>query len=491
MSEDFRLVHLSDLHFSHGSIRKSDHSHCIERLSGIDRILSQISFDRLIVSGDISDRGDPESLNQAREWLLDSFGTGDKRRTGLRLRPDQLILVPGNHDAYNCEHASGSPLEHRQRSLANFNDIFSDHAFSHGLDCRYHWITKGQEAIFVGAVDSSFLGDKTLEHIPGLREQVVSRFSAIARGRWSCDQTERVLQWFDMGIRGRLPVDHDSEDLIDGLVFRKSLKILLMHHYIFEPPAHTDSISLRLCDKKAVFRNLAMADFDMLLCGHKHVADFQPVQYGSYFIDQRSRGRYLVNLFRRMIGIHTMPAHVSGKNGQLLAQRLVDLMNILVTRRPQKEAESVAAYVERLLSALRSLLDDPDRWRLHLKEFLGQSDVDHRFRMPDTEVRDIARHVSAQLSKADRKALSGMASDIKHVLAQLDRRPFVQSMSGSSGKSVRGQDKRRSFSIYDITLDGGAARVRQQEYAWEAGAAGFGEPFERVHEFKAGRRAAF
>jgi hypothetical protein len=107
------------------------------------------------------------------------------------------------------------------------------------------------------------------------------------------------------------------------------------------------------------------------------------------------------------------------------------------------------------------------------------------------EVKDIVRHLTAELGQTERTTLKKIAGDIKDVLVGLDRRPFVQSMCGSSAKSVSSNDKRRSFSVYDIVLDGGEATVKQDEYAWEPGASGFAQPFERRHTFRASRRVAF
>jgi hypothetical protein len=46
-------------------------------------------------------------------------------------------------------------------------------------------------------------------------------------------QTEQLLSWYDLGMReSRNP----SGGNIDKDIFKNALKILVMHHYLFEPP---------------------------------------------------------------------------------------------------------------------------------------------------------------------------------------------------------------------------------------------------------------
>jgi len=63
----FRIAHLSDLHFSSGADKGDpSHVHSIPRLKAIERILSSRKCDRIIISGDLSDAGDRESLLRAQ-----------------------------------------------------------------------------------------------------------------------------------------------------------------------------------------------------------------------------------------------------------------------------------------------------------------------------------------------------------------------------------------------------------------------------------------
>src|SRR3974377_1779323 len=102
-----------------------------------------------------------------------------------------------------------------------------------------------------------------------------------------------------------------------------------MHHYLFEPPNHKDDFFLRVDHRNIAFRNIAMADFDMLLCGHKHVPDFGRTKYGEHF-DRKARVPYLFNLFRRLIGIYTVPLQLDDSKGRKMTKALTLLLAALL-----------------------------------------------------------------------------------------------------------------------------------------------------------------
>jgi predicted MPP superfamily phosphohydrolase len=82
-----RLLHLSDLHFgardpaivSYTQLAADLHAQDVDRLDG------------LIVSGDLVNRADPAEYDAARRFL-------DLLMAGFALAPEQIVLVPGNHD---------------------------------------------------------------------------------------------------------------------------------------------------------------------------------------------------------------------------------------------------------------------------------------------------------------------------------------------------------------------------------------------------------
>lgn len=491
MSERFRVVHLSDLHFSHGALRNNAHAHSVDHLLGIQGQLQGCDYDLLVVSGDLSNRGDPESLNQAKQWLLFDYPTSDDRMMGLRCDPEKLIVVPGNHDAYNCVESGHKVVLARQKSLENWNRIFPKQTFFPGdEDCRYYWKSRKGEGLFIVAVDSSYFGDPEIEGIPEIKKQAVSAFSQISRGEIALGQTQRLLRWFDMGMSGELLAAPDGNEYIAAASFSKAFKILVSHHYFLEPPGHSLSFSLRLRDRKRVLRNLAMADFDMVLCGHKHVPDFQPLAYSEFFPDRRTKGRYLWNLFRRLVRIDSLPDQFS-EEGLSITRRCSAWFALLLRKTPRMKGETDDAYFERLSRALKELLVEPASWRTTLEGFLGDMGEEDEGWVSVAEASEIVDQLLHSLRKEERQRLSREAEKMIGVIKSLAKRPVVQGMCGSSAKNFVVQQKDRSFSVFDIALEDGRCEVTQQEYRWQAGGSGYAAPFERKQIFESSRRVPF
>ena len=106
--DEFRVVHLSDLHFTGRPISEMTskfwkHFH-LDSISLINLrlLLSDILLmqpNHIIITGDITNTAHPVEFQKAKEWLLDlqsklwpgSLGVND-------LHPDHFTIVPGNHD---------------------------------------------------------------------------------------------------------------------------------------------------------------------------------------------------------------------------------------------------------------------------------------------------------------------------------------------------------------------------------------------------------
>src|SRR5437879_1478100 len=125
---DFVLAHISDLHFSEGTDQSNpNHAHSIEHLIGIQNRLAALSAaDCLIVSGDVSNHGDRQSLITANGWLFTTIPIGNGEYTGLNMPTERVRVVPGNHDAWNATE-SGHLIDRRQKSLEHYNFAFPNH----------------------------------------------------------------------------------------------------------------------------------------------------------------------------------------------------------------------------------------------------------------------------------------------------------------------------------------------------------------------------
>jgi predicted phosphodiesterase len=207
--------------------------------------------------------------------------------------------VPGNHDAWNAKH-TGTLIDRRQKSLENYNYAFKSHQI-HENGCYYDWLEKDGNGIYFAFVDSCFLGDTEDNDDSTFGNIRVDRIDqAVAKGKLTVQQTEKLLEWYDLGTKGNLINPRNKDCCIDKDIFSRSLKILVMHHYLFEPPEHSSDYFMRVHHRDVVFRNIAFSDFDILLCGHKHIPAFDIHTYGSKF-DNRAKYRYLINCFRRLI----------------------------------------------------------------------------------------------------------------------------------------------------------------------------------------------
>lgn len=124
-----RVVHLTDIHFAEndfwagafGTSRLPHrHGHDPVALIALDRILRELPYDLLIISGDLSRVGHLDSFSYVRNWLYGSIEMPGGGSIGLKLNPanKRCFVVPGNHDCFNANL--------RQHSLANYHKYFPD-----------------------------------------------------------------------------------------------------------------------------------------------------------------------------------------------------------------------------------------------------------------------------------------------------------------------------------------------------------------------------
>jgi 3',5'-cyclic AMP phosphodiesterase CpdA len=409
-------------------------------------------MDRLLITGDVTDLGDTENLLLARQWIYSTLEIGNKETTSIGLDSnllDRLRIIPGNHDAFNNKSANGSILEKRQTSLENFNYVFPEHQFDPIEGCHFDWIQKEEHAIFLVFLDSSYLGDpETDEYNPGILQ-----LAKMGKGKISLQQTEYVLELFDKGMKGRLKFNSLE---INPKLFKNSLKILVMHHYLFEPKGYVVEHFLHMEDRNKVFANLLQADFDILLCGHKHIADFNNIPYIEH-VDKRARGRYLFNYFRRLIGTHSLPVQFVESNGRLISKIntliLASLTKVVFYNSNNQNFNiSDFDFLNNLTDTLFDGLENPKDFEDNLKSFFknNNSIYNDKFTISDAEIKDLVKRVKIELNDETRAKLKTYSAHIKKVINDLSDREFLQVMSGSACKSNNKENKIRSFNIYDI-----------------------------------------
>lgn len=119
-------------------------------------------------------------------------------------------------------------------------------------------------------------------------------------------------------------------ETISAEAFTSSLKIMIAHHYLFEPPGRKKQPALQMRNRNAVFVNITSAEYDVYICGHKHVTHFWDANYAKHF-DKRSASRHLLNLFRRMIDLDAIPFTSKDKQGRKYPRSFQLLINAYVT----------------------------------------------------------------------------------------------------------------------------------------------------------------
>lgn len=461
------IAHISDLHFSQGTDRTNpDHAHSIPHLKSLQSKIEAIQPDFIIASGDISNHGDKQSLINASAYLQKNIPIGGEEYIGLGCKPEMLGVVPGNHDAWNG--AKFGPLvDRRQQSLEHYNFAFPSHSIPAEHGSYFKWHETNGCGIYIAFVDSCFLGD-TEKHDDS-PFGTIRLDQAIAKGKLSVKQTEKLLEWHDLGTKGALPLPQDGDGFIDKEVFSKSLKILVMHHYLFEPPESSSSYTMRLHHRDTVFRNVAFADFDMLLCGHKHVPAFDVHTYGHHF-DERAMNRYLLNCFRRLIGLHSLSVQIEDEDGNRWSKALTLLTNILVKMKVlmrKNDASKSQIISDEVLDLLKQGLENPDGLEKRVKSFLHEHGMSGAETIDGRELKEIQKRLAVGLSITERKALRAVAKNVSDVSKNLQSRPFLQVMSGSTAKACAAENRQRTFNVLNIDCTGSEWRVQSERYIWD------------------------
>jgi len=455
-----KFLHLSDLHFSsltHDDI--NDRVHCNKLLADIERIASEEEPDFVLVTGDVSNWGDSQSIMNARNWLFDKIPIGGENELGLQLPTDRVIIVPGNHDAYGSPSGWKRTFSFWQKSLKRYNREFPINDYltvdpNEEYGCSYQWLEGDGFDLYICLINSSYLRSD--------RDPWHSFFTLdrVAAGKVLRDQSRTILNWHSMGLRGDLPKSRNGTDSIPSSKFRRAKKIALMHHYVF-PPKEGKKIldySLRLKNRKQFIHTLLTADFNFLLCGHKHIISTVSMSYDSQ-MDRRSRGRYLLNMFKQSAGLTANPPHLTGNLGSRFARSLVTA-TIAIWKWASRNNQQLP-----IAEVLRTHLGDSESFGRALDAALLESETDHG-KIDALEMDEIKNALQA-MGNFERKALAKKATKFltKHTRVLADKR-LIQIMSGSSSKRV-GDGPPRGVNLYEFNSTENRIQVSIRPYRWD------------------------
>ncbi len=462
-----RIAHLSDIHFGETNDGFTPrYKHDLRCLRRIQQLLDRMRPEVLVVSGDITNIGDKLNLERAYQWIHDRIYV-DGEYYGLEWAKKGIkpIIVPGNHDAFNAP-TNKSNLHRWQSSLRNYYAAFPEYSFEDpNTSVDYTWVSKGSTDVFVCRLDSCFLGDPETDRVPGSLS-----LTRVAKGKISLSQSERILRIYDQGVKGELRDENKS--LIPPGRFMRSLKILVMHHYLFEPNDARAEPLLQLNDKRSVFQNLAMCDFDVLLCGHKHIEAVQILSYLDHF-DSKAKIRLAFNYVRRSLGICSLPIRRDA-DGRPVGKLFRFVLGYLYLSKTKGQGLTEASTNE-IISVLERSLQRPSVLKEELVNYSkGRWDLQQTGLFDDQEVRELYTRIQKAFNEQQQKHLMKTSATLKGMVGKLAGRAFAHISAASSAKSSETTSRGRAINIYDICDDtsSGEHKLVIQRFPWDATADG-------------------
>lgn len=261
-----RVLHLSDLHFSHDD-------QVVPWLAQLETdlksLLREEPLSAVVISGDIADTARPEEYQAAARFLRELVST-------FKLPTQRVLLVPGNHDVdWEQSHrayiprwlqrnedpsklASGTFLwlsrEEKQKSIAERRD--------EQYRLRFMPFAELYSAVRGEGYSSEYAEQATIQHFPDENLLVVGFNSAWYTDHAFPDRAGIHAQAFSRALR---QVEHTS-------AYKGCVKLAVMHH---PPSLLSDKAGL----DAACLEQLAKAGFRLLLHGHVHEADNQGFCY--------------------------------------------------------------------------------------------------------------------------------------------------------------------------------------------------------------------
>lgn len=455
-----KLVHISDLHFHESSDGDaSRYRHSLACLKDIERLLDEHAPSHLVVTGDITDLGDKISLERAYQWLHDRiYSSGEYY--GLRTTERGLVplIVPGNHDAFNSP-ATESEFKRWQSSLSNFYGVFHRYSWKDAQQgVMYQWHQDDTASVLFCCVDTCYLGDPETERLGAALS-----LDRVAKGRLSRKQSAAILALFDKGMEGELEASDGSK--IAGNDFLSALKVLVMHHYLFEPADTRAEPLLQMRQKKAVFQNMAMSDFDVLLCGHKHIADIHVSAYSDNF-DRRGQVRLAFNYVRRILGIKALPLGVD-EDGKRLSKALRLVIGLLALTKLRGRPLTDESTRE-IVGVLERSLGNPTVLKEELIKHISAHDEEGQGGLFDeAEMNELYSRIKERFDRNDRKALNDAANKLRGIISHLSGRPFAHIMSASSAKASEHGSRNRAVNVYEIARGDTGYVFRTTRFSWD------------------------
>lgn len=310
---EVKILHLTDIHAGKGELADEDGKTGIpkaERLKQLERLSGYLAAmpkpDFVVVSGDISIRGDRGGLERFKAWLEREINNG------VLPGPERFLLVPGNHDVTRRKRQA----EPESVRFAAFSEIFGNsfpHAHIPGHDpslCIPAATELGSSGLFGGISTSTSLGLVILEKsqpfildidcevlifgfnsahacgvplppdpkILGPLEAAVEILSGdLKEALIKAREAYLDSQVIDAGLLTDQQLDYFNKlmsmfRLYLGSKFDRLTKIAVLHHHIghlWEQQLETRQFEATV-DAAQLKQALTEHGFDLVLHGHKH-----------------------------------------------------------------------------------------------------------------------------------------------------------------------------------------------------------------------------
>ena len=262
------ILHLSDLHF--GTLDQAN-LWSTQLRTDLRRELSIPHLDALILSGDIANYSTQEEYKAAEQFLSNLCRT-------LTLNPEQIILVPGNHDlnwklaeeAYRLERRKNYKGELREDSYIDKGDIIEVRD-EEDYKQRFAHFSQFYETIKQKPYPLDYDQQYTLDHLKEQNLLILGLNSA-----WQLDHHYKSRASIHMGALSNALTQID-----DNPEYDTCLKIAVWHHPL--DSAYSDRIT-----DQGFLEQLAVNGFRFFLHGHIHKAETSLFRY-----DMSTNGRKL------------------------------------------------------------------------------------------------------------------------------------------------------------------------------------------------------
>lgn len=214
------ILHLSDLHFTESSQAPQWHTQILLDLKNQMQIKELAG---VVISGDITHHASAEQYGHAQRFL-------EMLRKTFKVAPQQLVIVPGNHDV------NWNLTDHGGDGMAPFASFY--------------------QAACGGSYPLDSAEQATLHHFPDLNLLTLGLNSA-----WKTDRANSKRAGLHPSAFG-----HALGQIVETEDYQKCIKLAVWHHPASEllPDGGLDG---------AVLQQLAQAGFRLVLHGHVHHAD--------------------------------------------------------------------------------------------------------------------------------------------------------------------------------------------------------------------------